>query len=235
MPRFDRDRVKMKLETTELEQTALISFYEVDLKPFGGDILRFHSGVNELLDSVIWQGHKYGAYPVQASGFDIKAKGTSSRPALTFANLDGTITGLVADFNEMIGATVTRRQVYAKFLDAANFKNGNLQADPLQELVSIYVIEQLDKLDDVFASFTLSLPSEMEGLYIPKRVVIANVCPWRYRSGECGYSGGAVADNLDKPTNDISKDQCSKSLKACKMRFGEHGILNFGGFPSTVV
>ncbi len=233
MARFDSDRIKMKLETTELEQTALISFYEVDLKPFGGDILRFHSGVNELLDSVIWQGQKYGAYPVQASGFDIKAKGTSARPTLTFANLDGTITGLVADFDEMIGATVTRRQVYAKFLDAENFKAGNLQADPLQELVSIYVIEQLERLDDVFASFTLSLPSEMEGLYIPRRVVIANVCPWRYRGGECGYNGGAVADSMDTPTNDANKDQCSKSLKACKMRFGEHNPVNFGGFPSV--
>ncbi|EES1058672.1 phage minor tail protein L, partial [Escherichia coli] len=29
--------------------------------------------------------------------------------------------------------------------------------------------------------------------------MLANTCMWTYRSDECGYTGGAVADEFDKP------------------------------------
>ncbi|MDA1380592.1 hypothetical protein PCI56_13490 [Plesiomonas shigelloides subsp. oncorhynchi] len=52
------------------------------------------------------------------------AKGTSNRPKLTLANVGGLLTGLNAEFDDLVGAMVTRRQVYARFLDAVNFPQG---------------------------------------------------------------------------------------------------------------
>lgn len=228
----DRTPLKMLMETTELEQSALISLYIVDLRPFGGDLYRFHSGKNEILEDVTWQGNLFGAYPVQATGFEFNGKGTSNRPSLTFSNIHGLITGLNQEFDDLVGAVVTRKQVYAKYLDAINFTSGNLLADPTQEVVSRYVIEQLSSLDDTVASYTLSLPCDLENALLPKRQITQNVCTWVYRSSECSYIGGPVADEVDKPTTDPSKDQCSKCLNGCKLRFGEYGILSFGGFPA---
>ncbi|MGK3404144.1 phage minor tail protein L, partial [Escherichia coli] len=57
----------------------------------------------------------------------------------------------------------------------------------------------------------------------------ANTCMWTYRSDECGYTGGAVADEFDKPTTDIRKDRCSKCMRGCELR---RNVGNFGGFLS---
>lgn len=230
----DRTPLKMLMETTELEQSALIDLYVVDLRPVGGDLLRFHSGKNEILEDVVWQGNTFGAYPVQASGFEFNGKGTSNRPTLTFSNVFGTITGLNQSFDDLVGIQVTRKQVYAKYLDAVNFLSGNPFADPTQEVVSRYFIEQLQSLDDVIASYSLSIPIDLEGALLPKRQITSNVCTWVYRSPECSYTGGPVADETDKPTSDPAKDQCSKCLNGCKLRFGENNILPIGAFLSII-
>ncbi|KEK76412.1 phage minor tail L family protein [Escherichia coli 3-475-03_S3_C2] len=44
-----------------------------------------------------------------------------------------------------------------------------------------------------------------------------------------GITGGAVADEFDKPTTDIRKDRCSKCMRGCEMR---GMVANFGGFLS---
>ena len=53
-----------------------------------------------------------------------------------------------------------------------------------------------------------------------------------YRSGECGYAGGPVANYKNNPTSDPAQDQCSRTMTGCKKRFGEFGALPFGGFPA---
>ncbi len=50
------------------------------------------------------------------------------------SNLFGLVTGMAEDLQSLVGATVVRRRVYARFLDAVNFVAGNPEADPEQEL-----------------------------------------------------------------------------------------------------
>ena len=110
---------------------------------------------------------------------------------------------------------------------------GNNKADPTQEIVSQYIVERLTSLiPSESATFELALPCESDGILLPARVIIAHTCCWDYRSSECSYTGGAVADEYDNPTNDITKDKCSYSLTGCKLRHG-NGILPFGGFPGA--
>ncbi|KUV17009.1 hypothetical protein AWF39_27160 [Escherichia coli] len=128
-----------------------------------------------------------------------------------------------------VGGTVVRRKVYARFLDAVNFVNGNSDADPEQEVISRWRIEQCSELSAVSASFVLSTPTETDGAVFPGRIMLANTCTWTYRGDECGYHGPAVADEYDQPTSDITKDKCSKCLSGCKFR---NNVGNFGGFLS---
>ncbi|HAU8760245.1 TPA: phage minor tail protein L, partial [Escherichia coli] len=53
-------------------------------------------------------------------------------------------------------ATVVRRRVYARFLDAVNFVAGNPEADPEQELRDRWVVEQMSELTAMTASFVLA-------------------------------------------------------------------------------
>lgn len=219
--------------SSQIEQDVLLSLYELDLTLIGGDLFRFHDGLSELKQAIIWQGKTYQPYPIQAKGFEVSGQGTSNRPTLTVANITGLVTGLAEDFDEVVGAIMTRHQVYQKFLDADNFAEGNDHADPTQELVSRYIVERMSNLNADFATFELALPCESDGALLPARTIVADTCNWLYRSAECSYTGGPVADEFDKPTNDKSCDKCGRRLSSCKLRFGKNNPLPFGGFPSV--
>ncbi|MDO6706795.1 phage minor tail protein L [Photobacterium sp. 1_MG-2023] len=224
----------MLAESIKLTQPPLLDLYDIDLTPFGGDMLRLHNGLNAKREPLVWRGHIYQPYPIEGSGFEMSGRGPSNRPKLSVSNLLGLVTGMVADFQELTGAIVTRRQMYLKHLDAVNFEGGNQFADETQERVSRYMIERLTNLTHLTATFELSLPSEMQGAIIPARIITTDVCPWQYRSADCSYAGGPVAKHDDTPTSDPTQDQCGKRLGSCRLRFGQNGVLPFGGFPTAV-
>lgn len=218
----------MRIAVTQIEQSAMLDLYEVDLSRFGGNVYRFHDGMNGLLKPVIWQGNRYDPYPVQVTGLSMTAQGASARPKMTFANIDGLLTAINNDYDDALGAIVTRRQVIEQYLDAVNFPDGNNQADPSREAVQKFVIEQRENSDSDFVTYVLALPTETDNAQIPARVIQADICPWRYRGQDCGYDGPPVADEKDQPTNDPTKDQCSHKYRGCKLRHSS--VLPFGGF-----
>ena len=206
------------------QQDALVEMWEVDFRAFGGEVFRFCGQVNELNQAVVWKGQEYTPYPISAEGFEMTSQGAGNRPTLTVSNLLGFVTG---------AAGVVRRLTYARFLDAANFKAGNPTADPNQEIIGKYVIEQMTSLTAERAVFELAAPSESDGAIIPSRMMLANTCIWQYRGEGCGYTGRPVADRYDIPTDDPKKDVCSGTLTGCRARFGATAVLPFGGFPSA--
>jgi len=218
----------MRIAVTQIEQSAMLDLYEVDLSRFGGNVYRFHDGMNGLLKPVIWQGNRYDPYPVQVTGLSMPAHGASARPKMTFANIDGLLTAINNDYDDALGAIVTRRQVMEQYLDAVNFPDGNNQADPSREAVQKFVIEQRENSDSDFVTYVLALPTETDNAQIPARVIQADICPWRYRGQDCGYDGPPVADEKDQPTNEPTKDQCSHKYRGCKLRHSS--VLPFGGF-----
>lgn len=209
--------------------TSFTLAWKIDLTEVGGERYFFCNQQNEKGEPVTWQGRQYQPYPIQGSGFELNGKGTSTRPTLAVSNLYGMVTGMAEDLQSLVGGTVVRRKVYARFLDAVNFVNGNSDADPEQEVISRWRIEQCSELSAVSASFVLSTPTETDGAVFPGRIMLANTCTWTYRGDECGYHGPAVADEYDQPTSDITKDKCSKCLSGCKFR---NNVGNFGGFLS---
>lgn len=224
-----------KLDLAKLEQNALIELFEVDLRGLkdndgmNGELYRFYAGINEKSQSIVWQGSKFEPFAVKADGFEMSGNGPSNRPTLTLGNINGFITALCNRFDQCLGGIVRRRLVYMHYLDAVNFTNGNKKADPTQEALSYFVIEQLSSLNRDIAQFTLALPSETDNALIGARM-ITSTCSWLYRSSECGYTGRAVADEKDQPTADPKKDKCSGLLTGCKLRNNTH---NYGGFVSV--
>lgn len=226
---------QMKLDLARLEQDAMVELFEVDLRGLkdrdgiNGELYRFYAGSNQMMQPITWQGKAYQPYGVKADGFELSGQGPSNRPILTLANINGFITGLIERFEQCLGAIVRRRLIYAQYLDAVNFAEGNPQADPTQEALSVFVIEQLSSLKQDIASFTLALPLETDNAVISSRLVTVTCC-WLYRSSECGYTGPAVADEKDQPVIDMTKDKCSRLHTGCKLR---GNLANFGGFVSV--
>ncbi|EHW3642440.1 phage minor tail protein L [Salmonella enterica] len=216
-------------ETTKAEQSAKVDLWEFDLTAIGGERYFFCNEANEKGEPVTWQGRQYEPYPIQAQDFEMNGKGVSPRPNFVVSNMFGLVTGMAEDLQSIVGASVVRHQVYRKFLDAVNFVEGNPDADPEQEAVARYSVEQLSELTTSTATFVLASPVETDGSVFPGRIMLAEICTFDYRGEECGYNGPPVADEFDKPTADPAKDKCSHCMKGCTMR---NNVRRAGFFSS---
>lgn len=217
----------------KLNPGQIVELFELDPTALGGDILRWHAGVNGLGNNITWQSNIYSRFPVEAGGFEKNTKGTLPRPTLRAANVSGLIGALARSLNDLGGARLTRRRTFAKYLDAVNFPAGvNPMADPNAGFPDdIWFVDRKASENGVFVEFELASAFDVAGVMLPRRQCIQNVCTWQYRSAECSYAGGAVADKNDTPTAVLAQDACGKRLASCKLRFGAYAELPYGGFP----
>ena len=152
-----------------------------------------------------------------------------------FANVTGSITALILAYADILGAKITRKRTLAKYLDAVNFVCGvNDDADPSAELSDdVYFIDRKVSEDKEKVEFELVAAFDVTGVKLPRRQIVQNLCPWRYRGGECGYTGTDYFDAQDNPVGSEGQDKCGKRLSSCKARFGEFAELPYGGFPAA--
>lgn len=214
---------------------AVIDLFEIDLTSLGGAVMRFHPGKNNMIADIIWNGQTYIAFPIQADGFEATGNGKMPRPTIKVANVTGLISAAIRDFDDLIGCQVTRRRTLGEYLDAVNFPGGvNPSADPTQEFPKqVWFVDRKSTESKMVVEFELAASWDVQGVLLPRRQAIANTCGWKYRSADCGYTGGAVADITDTPTANLAQDVCGKRLTSCKLRFGEFAVLPFGAFPSV--
>jgi lambda family phage minor tail protein L len=223
------------VEIQKLEPSAIVEMFEVDATAFGGDMLRFHAGTNQLRQNLVWQGETYSPFPIQASGFDYSGNGQLPRPKLAVANVTGAITLLVLTYDDLLGAKVTRKRTLLKYLDAVNFPGGtNPTADPAAEFGDeIFFVDRKTSENRDIVEFELAAAFDVAGVRLPRRQVIQNVCTWKYRGGECGYTGTAYFNADDQSVATVGLDVCGKRLSSCKARFGANEPLPFGSFPAA--
>jgi len=185
---------------------------------------------------IIWQGTRYEAWPCQVEGIEADSSGQPTSPTLSVGNIDGTISSLCLFFDDLLQAKVTIRQTLSKYLDSANFKEPNPDADPTQEVVETWYIDAKTQEDNASITWQLSNPADVQGQIIPARL-ITGMCQWSltngYRDADCGYTGTAMFDENDNPVTDPADDKCGGLLSSCKLRFGENEPLSFGGFVSA--
>lgn len=194
---------------------------------------------NIIVRDIIWQGQVYSPIAIQSDGLELRGDGKASTPSLVLANtingINGAVSALCLQFNDFAGAKLTVITTLAKYLDAANFADGNPSAANEYKR-QIWYIEQKTSENHSQVSFELSNPVDFEGAKIPCRE-ITNYCHWcvtgRYRGEECGYMGSAMFNEKNEPTNNPALDKCGGTIQSCKIRFGENNPLPFGGFPSS--
>lgn len=180
-----------------INPSAIIELFTIQLdSTLHGDstIYRFHAGTSLNANGQIkWQDNFYLRFPIQASGFAFQ-RGQLPRPKLVISNAGlSSISSAIDNFsvsailnevnkttpgNDLTGATVTRIRTLAKFLDAANFENGNADADPTAEFPKeVYKIDRKSAENREVVEFELAAPTDLAGIRIPNRRATRNDFP----------------------------------------------------------
>ena len=238
----------------KLSVTGLVTLYELDATKLGAGIFRWHGHVSSdswrIIDDtvvddgatvkrdIIWQGQTYSPMPIQTDGLEVRGDGKASTPTLALANningVQGAISALCLQYDDFAGARLTVINTMAKYLDAANFTNGNPQAAN-EYRKQVWFVEAKTSENRSAVVFELSNPVDFEGARIPSRE-ITNYCHWavhgRYRGQECQYMGAARFTDRGVPTTDPAKDKCGGRLSDCRIRNNEG---RFGGYPSSAL
>lgn len=217
----------------QLSPSAVVELFILDATAQGAAIYRFHAGVNELGNDVVWQGETYLRWPIQASGFAFNGSGQAPRPNIRVANVTGVLGAEIEPNDDLVGAKVTRKRTFLKYLDAVNFAAGNALADPNAHYADdVFYVDRKATENKLLIEWELTSAGDTAGVMLPRRQIVNNVCSWRYRSAECSYAGGAVANANDVLTGSLAEDKCGKRLASCKLRFPNQE-LPYGGFPSA--
>jgi lambda family phage minor tail protein L len=234
-----------------LEPGSEVLLFELDGSDYGADILRFHghsipytsaelmaagADADQLpAKSITWQGEEYGAWPMQIDGIEANGDGTAIRPTLSVGNVNGRITALCLAFEDLLEFKLTMRHTLGRYLDAVNFEGGNIDADPTQESIEVWYLDQKTNEDGENVSWELASPGDVGGESIGRQMT--TLCHWAltggYRGPNCGYTGGYV-DIDGNPTDNPEMDGCNGLLTTgCKAHWGADNELPFGGFPAV--
>lgn len=225
-------------ELASFSPSAIVELFELTLDSTlhgASDTYRWHNGCNaNVTGNIVWNGNSYVRLPIQADGFEYSNTGTLPRPTLTVSNIEGNITTLLilvnatTAGNDLGGATVKRIRTLKKYLD------GESAADPHAKFPDeIWYVDRKASENRDSVSFELASKFDLAGIMLPKRQVIANICQWKYRSTECGYTGSNYWNVNDQSVATLAEDKCGKRLSSCKLRFGEAAELPYGSFPGA--
>lgn len=221
-----------------LEPSSIIELFELQLNVLqhgSSETYRFHAGANANNNGeVVWAGNTYQRFPIEADGFEYTGQGQLPRPKVRVSNVLGTITAILTTLpSGLERAKVTRIRTLARYIDNVNFPAGNPFGlpDPTAEFPRevFYIDRKTAETRDVI-EFELAAAFDLQGVRAPKRQCIANICQWKYRSVECGYSDSVYYTADDVPTADSALDVCGKRLGSCEARH-----LPFTLTGSTVV
>lgn len=229
-----------------LEPGAKVRLIEVDCTEFGGDILRFHnynvdyteaeliafqkSGVEIPPKKIVWQGEEYSGWPYELSGIEWDGTGKSPQPQLDVSNIDGSISSLCLQLQNLFGAKVTEHITFRQYLPDGD------DPDPTMEFTQNWFITRKSGENQTSVSFELSSPADFTGQSLPRRQIYS-ICHWAmnggYRGPDCGYTGSKYFTDKGKPTTNPAEDSCGGLCLDCKLRFGEENPLPFGGFIAS--
>jgi lambda family phage minor tail protein L len=212
---------------------ARVELFALDLRPTGGtDIHRFVAGTIDGAP-VLWRGQPFQPWPIEASGFELRGGGSLPRPRLRAASgwrpelgLPGLLTAAVLAHDDLIGAVLTRWVVLERFLDEG------VSPDPDAVLhEDEWLVRRKSQQTAMVIEWELASALDLEGMLLPRRVVLRDICThvyrrwdaarstFDYRSATCPYTGAATFDAEGAPA-EASADRCGKRIRDCRARFG---------------
>lgn len=208
-----------------------VELYILDLNPIGYNQVLYFTPSNFNTGSIAFNGNTYTNASVSAKGFK-KSKGEDfAEPTLTVGNVGGLAGGLLASYDGLIGAKVTRLVTFSHYLD------GEANADAAATfLPEVYWVEQKLNHNKLVVEFKLSAILDLSEMKLPRRRVFKNICErvyryydealgdFNYAEVECPYAGANYFKRDGSVTSDPSEDECGKDFQSCKLRFPNEAL-----------
>ena len=203
-------------EIIELFDIALPGFDSGDTN---GNYYLF-AGFDGNNTKITFDSNTYTAIPIQITGVETNTSGALARPTLTVANIPsltgnthnktvsgntdtvqpgdiGTLDEIRRDAHEsessyeydfefdrnddLIGTKVVyRKTLKSKLASGEEFTS------------QVFYIDRIASENNLFVTFELASPMDIEGAKIPARMVIGRYCPWQYQGIDRGFGGGCT-------------------------------------------
>jgi lambda family phage minor tail protein L len=193
--------------------SGLVTLFEIEID---GAYAYFHAGLDEDLDNVQFLDRDgsamrtYLALPILIDGMEIAADGAQSRPTITMANVTSVFKDALGGLTneDLIGKTLVRRQTFRKFLKDGTQENTvtNPVTLPTEFPIREYIIDRISSENNVSISFELASPFDLEGITLPRRVIVGKYCSWVYQGlsqstpvGACSWKKNGEMVVLDSP------------------------------------
>lgn len=215
----------------------LVDLMKIDLQRLGGSVLYFTPQVYEDQTPLAFGGIAYAPVPMEVTGFERSGKGPFARPHVVIGNVNLEGSALVYEFRDLVGATVTHIQTYARHLD-----DGEDPDDEIWLQKNVFRVARKVRQHELMIEWELSASIDQQGRKFPGRQVTRS-CPLIYRNFDqdlsqffyattqrrCPYEGDNCFDRNGNPVA-ASLDDCSHDDEGCKLRFGQYAELPYGGF-----
>jgi lambda family phage minor tail protein L len=181
----EENSLKLFQEVHKLNPSAIVELFELNASDIGDDnILYFTNGTTgHTGDPVSFNGQTYTPLPIIIKGFESKNDGTPPRPVMTISNVNGWMSFLMQATKDLVGAKITRRRTFAKYLD------GQPEAANVQYPPDVYIVEQKLRENRLVVEFELGCGYDLDGVVFPVRQVTSGICGWDYRESGCSFSG----------------------------------------------
>ena len=188
---------------SQSQTSGFIVVYEIEVSDsnIGGpgiDRLYFHDGASGT-DDITWFTPKdsingfgstnkrdymqvsYSAFPVESDGWEVRGTGSLPRPTVRFANINQYWNAYLSDYDDLVGAKVTRRRTLEKYLTSN---------PPIEFNKEVFYIERKVSETPMMIEFELSSAFDVQGVKLPRRTIVAARCPWKYKDtaqGGCNW------------------------------------------------
>lgn len=229
----------MQVVIQAAESDKRVELFQIDARAIGGPVYYMTNDKGADGNPIMWGGQEYTPTPIEAEGFEWNGQGALPQPKIRVANVTRLLSAAILDYNELLGAVVTRFVTFAKFLDDGD------ETDPNAWLTKdVYKINRKSAQTNKIVEWELAAALDQEGKVIPGRQILRNACTHIYRTynsttgqfdytrATCPYAGASTFDTNGSPSAN-SGDKCGKKVSDCKLRFGESAELPFRGFPGV--
>ena len=149
----------------------------------------------------------YTALPLHAEGFNLQSAGASARPTIQVANILSTFSDALGGLTneDLVGKKIWRRTTLYKYCIGQS-----ADANPPVEFpTQMYFIDRIAEKTPVFIEFELSSPFDLQGVKLPRRVVLGGNCGWKYQGASPDISlanqvGGCIWNTYSRMDKDGS-------------------------------
>lgn len=157
----------------------------------------------DYASNVTFSGTTYSRFPIKHEAVPSNSEGQIDAVKVIVSNVSRVIEGYLEEY-DLRGKKVTIKLVFVDQI-----------ADGDAHLTEEFYIDSYNA-DQSIVTFSLTSKFDVLSIVLPSRMYMRNHCQWKFKSTQCGYSGG--------------ESTCNKTKTRCKEL---NNYERFGAFPSV--